>query len=91
MILISAAQAVQAMGMSAIPQLMELSEPHLMTSLTPEQLLTFSAMAISADLGSIANVVTPGSPGSAGSASVVYLASSVDELFADLADGRLGS
>jgi LCP family protein required for cell wall assembly len=91
MILISAAQAVQAMGMSAIPQLIELSEPHLMTSLNPEQLLTFSAMAISADLGSIANVVTPGSPGSAGSASVVYLASSVDELFADLADGRLGS
>jgi hypothetical protein len=48
-------------------------------------------MAISADLSSISNVVTPGSPGSAGSASVVYLASSVDELFADLADGRLGS
>jgi LCP family protein required for cell wall assembly len=91
MILLGAAQAVQAMGMSAIPQLMEKSEPHLMTSLTPEQLLTFSAMAISADLGSIANVVAPGSPGWAGSASVVYLARSVDQLWADLADGRIGS
>ena len=91
MVLLGAAQAVQAMGMSAIPGLMELSEPHLITSLTPEHLLTFSAMAISADLSSISNVVTPGSPGSAGSASVVYLASSVGQLWADLADGRLGS
>ena len=89
MILVSAAAVVQQMGLSSIPQLMEASEPHLQTNLTPEQLLTFSAMTVSAELGAIDNVVAPGSAGWAGSASVVYLASSVDALWADLADGRL--
>lgn len=90
-ILVSAAKMVRAMGMSAIPGLLEASEPHLMTDLTPEQLFTFSAMAISAKLGETANVVAPGRPGSAGSASVVYLSGSAADLWADLADGRLDS
>lgn len=88
-ILLAAAVAVQEMGISAIPQLMELSEPHLTTDLTPEQLLTFSAMAVSTDLEEVDNVVAPGSPGSAGGASVVFLHDSVAELWADLADGAL--
>lgn len=88
-ILLGAARTVQTMGVSAIPALLELSEPHLMTDLSPEQLLTFSAMVISADLDTIPNIVAPGSPGMAGSASVVYLSNSVAELWADLANGRL--
>jgi LCP family protein required for cell wall assembly len=91
MILIAAAKTVKAMGISAVPGLMEASEPYLLTNLTPEQLLTFSAMAITADLDNMPNVVTPGSPGRAGSASVVYLADSAGELWSDLADGRVGS
>ena len=91
LILLAAASTVKDMGYRAIPGLMEGAEPHLMTSLTPEQLLTFSAMAISADLESMPNVVTPGRTGSAGGASVVFLAGSVDDLWADLADGRLES
>lgn len=90
-ILLAAARAVQGMGYDAIPPLMEATEPHMATNLTPEQLLTFSAMAISADLSSISNVVAPGSPGSAGGSSVVFLANSADDLWADLADGRLDS
>lgn len=90
-VIIGAAKTVQAMGYMALPALIEQSAPHLITDLTPEELLTFSAMAISADLNSISNVVASGSTGSAGGASVVFLSSSVDALFADLADGRLGN
>lgn len=88
-ILLGAADMVRAMGYSAIPGLMERGEEHLMTNLTPEQLLTFSAMAISADLDSLANVVAPGRTGTAAGASVVFLSDSVSDLWADLADGRL--
>jgi len=88
-ILLGAAETVQSMGYRAIPGLMELSQPHLMTNLTPEQLLTFSAMAISADLDTVPNVVAPGRSGSAAGASVVFLSDSAAQLWADLADGRL--
>lgn len=88
-LLLGAASAVQALGYGSIPGLMEASEPHLMTDLSPEQLLTFSAMAINADLESVANVVAPGRPGSTGGASVVFLNDSVSALWEDLADGRL--
>ena len=88
-ILLAAARTVKDLGLSAIPELMEAAEPHLSTNLTPEQLLTFSAMAVSADLDSIPNLVAPGRPGSAGGASVVFLASSADDLWVDLADGTL--
>lgn len=89
MILLAAASTVKAMGYRAIPGLMEAAQEHLITDLTPEQLLTFSAMAISADLDSVPNVVAPGSTGTAGGASVVFLADSTQELWADLADGLL--
>lgn len=89
LILLSAAKAVKAMGPASIPELMELSEPYLVTDLSAEQLLTFSAMAIAANLDEIPNIVAPGSAGSAGSASVVYLSSSADDLWADFADARL--
>jgi LCP family protein required for cell wall assembly len=88
-ILIGAAEKVKEMGYASIPTLLQASEPWVDTSLTPEQLLTFSAMAISADLDSVPNMVAPGSVGLAGSASVVFLASSAENLWADLADGRL--
>jgi polyisoprenyl-teichoic acid--peptidoglycan teichoic acid transferase len=89
MLLIAAAGVVKSAGLLAIPELMELSEPHLVTDLTPEQLLTFSAMAASAEIEGADNVVAPGSPGSAGGASVVFLHDSAAELWADLADGTL--
>lgn len=88
-ILLAAASAVQTLGYGAIPGLMEAAEPHLMTDLTPEQLLTLAAMIASVDVDSVANVVAPGRPGWAGGASVVYLNESVDSLWEDLADGRL--
>ena len=88
-ILIGAAKTVKEMGYGAIPRLLEGSEPWIITNLTPEQLLTFSAMAISADLDAMPNIVAPGSVGRAGAASVVFLSSSAANLWADLADGRL--
>jgi LCP family protein required for cell wall assembly len=88
-ILLGAAHGVQALGVEAVPGLMESAEPYIFTNLTAEELLTFSVLTIKSDLGSIPNVVTPGKSGTAGGASVVFLSDSVGALFADLADGRL--
>jgi LCP family protein required for cell wall assembly len=91
LILIDAAKNLRTKGYGAIPRLMELGEPWMMTDLGPEQLLTFAALIIGSDLDTMPNMVAPGSSGWAGSASVVYLSDSVNALWADLADGRLGS
>jgi LCP family protein required for cell wall assembly len=88
-ILISAAKAVKAMGFRALPAMLEVSEPYLVTNLSPEQIFTFSAMAIAANLDTVVNDVAPGRPGVAGGASVVFLSDSVSQLWADLADGRI--
>jgi hypothetical protein len=91
MILIAAAKTVRAGGYGAIPGLMEMSEPWMATDLSAEHLLTFSALAVRADLDNMANVVAPGSPGWAGGASVVFLHDSASQLWQDLVDGRIGS
>ena len=88
-ILIASAKTVRGKGYGSIPGLLAGSEQYMATNMSPEQLLTFSAMAISADLDAMPNVVAPGSVGRAGSASVVFLSDSASALWADLADGRL--
>jgi LCP family protein required for cell wall assembly len=88
-ILIGAVKGVRAMGVGSIPALLEAAEPYLMTDLTPEQLLTFSALAIESDLDDLESIVVPGSLGTAGSASVVYLGGGATALFEDLADGKI--
>jgi LCP family protein required for cell wall assembly len=77
-------------GFRSIPGLMELSEPFMMTDLNAQELLTFAALTIASNPEWIPNVVAPGGSGWAGSASVVHLSDSASELWADLADGRLG-
>lgn len=91
LVLIDSAKNLRNKGYGAIPRLMELSEAWMLTDLSPEQLLTFAALVIGSNLDAMPNMVAPGSTGTAGSASVVYLSDSVSELWADLADGRLGS
>ncbi len=71
--LMAAANMVQAMGPSAIPDLIERSWDMYSTDLTPEELLTLAAAIIRVDLAKTTNVVAAGSAGSAGRASVVYL------------------
>ena len=88
-ILLGAARTVKAMGYRAIPGLMESSEEWMITDLDAEQLLTLSAMIISADLDEIPNIVAPGTVGTAAGASVVFLTDEADGIWADLADGRL--
>lgn len=90
-LLIGAAKGVRAMGIGAVPGLLEAAEPSLVTNLDAEHLLTFSAMLISSNLDEIPNFVAPGTSGRAGSASVVYLADSANQIFEDLADGNLGN
>jgi anionic cell wall polymer biosynthesis LytR-Cps2A-Psr (LCP) family protein len=89
-VLVAAAQMVRGHGASAIPGLLQTAEPFFTTDLSPEQLLTFSVLAIKSNLEEMPNLVAPGSPGWAGSASVVYLHDAAYGIFADLADGRLG-
>jgi len=91
LVLIDSAKNLRTKGYGAIPRLMELSEAWMLTDLNAEQLLTFASLVIGSNLDTMPNMVTPGSSGTAGSASVVYLSDSVSELWADLADGRLGS
>ena len=91
LVLIDSAKNLRTKGYGAIPRLMELSEGWMLTDLGAEQLLTFASLVIGSNLDTMPNMVTPGSSGTAGSASVVYLSDSVSELWADLADGRLGS
>ena len=91
LVLIDSAKNLRSKGYGAIPRLMELSEGWMLTDLNAEQLLTFASLVIGSNLDTMPNMVTPGSSGTAGSASVVYLSDSVSELWADLADGRLGS
>ena len=88
-IMLGALSVLQAQGFRALPQFMELAEPHLVTSLSAEQILTFAAMAIRSDLSAIPNIVAPGRPGSAGAASVVFLSEAAAGVWADLADGNL--
>jgi LCP family protein required for cell wall assembly len=89
LILLATARTVRAMGYAAIPRLMEMSEPWLLTDLTAEQLLTFSALLIETNPESIPNVVAPGTVGTAGGASVVFLTDEAEGIWVDLADGRL--
>jgi polyisoprenyl-teichoic acid--peptidoglycan teichoic acid transferase len=91
LVLIDSAKNLRSKGYGAIPRLMELSEGWMLTDLNAEQLLTFASLVIGSNLDTMPNMVTPGSSGTAGSASVVYLSDSVSQLWADLADGRLGS
>ncbi len=89
--LVAAAVMVRSFGPQAVPGLLQSAEPYLVTDLSPEQLLTFSVLAIKANLEEIPNFVAAGTPGSAGAASVVYLSDSAYATFADLQDGRIGT
>lgn len=91
LIMLDVLRNLKGQGYLAIPKLLELSEPFMMTDLGPAELLTFAAQTIAAKKAAIPNVVAPGSPGWAGQASVVFLADSAPRIFRDLADGRLGN
>lgn len=91
LVLIATARTVAGMGYGAVPKLMEMSEPWLVTDLTPGQLLTFSAQLLETDSSAVHNIVLPGSPGQVGSASVVFVGSSAGSIWQDVADGSLDS
>ncbi|MGH8926765.1 MAG: LCP family protein [Acidimicrobiia bacterium] len=89
LLLLAALSSAQAYGPLHLPKLIADSAPWISTNLTPAQLLQFSALALVTPINAIGNRVAPGRIGTAGSASVVFLDESVQDLFADLADGNL--
>ncbi len=89
LILIGVAGVVAETGPLVIPQLLEMSEPLIVTNIPPRELLTIAVLAGRVDLSTIDNVVAPGTNGTAGEAAVVFLTSGADDLWADLVDGHL--
>lgn len=88
--LLAAGRMVQRLGPSAVPAILENSQPHYYTDMPPEDLLLFIGAMMKADLDEAPNVVAPGKVGTtSGGASIVRLADGAFDLFADLEDGRL--
>lgn len=92
MALIAAAAMVQAMGIGAVPKLMEQSGGFYYTDMPAEEMLLFVGALMTVDTTQITNVVAAGYVDTtSGGASIVRLKDEAYETFADLADGRLGN
>jgi LCP family protein required for cell wall assembly len=89
LLLLAALAGAKLKGVLSIPALLEGSTPWLLTDLSAEELLAFTALAMDTPLPEIKNIVAPGFVGQVGQASVVFLADNAPTVFADLADGRL--
>jgi len=90
--LIAAAAMVGAMGISAVPLLMEQSRNLYYTDMSAEEMILLAAAIISVDPAQITNVVAAGHVDTtSGGASIVRLEEEAYETFEDLADGRLGN
>jgi len=90
--LIAAAGMVKALGVIAVPDLIERSWDMYSTDMTPEELLLLAAAITNFDRTQISNVVAAGSPGTtSGGASVVFLRDGAFETFEDMVDGRIGN
>jgi polyisoprenyl-teichoic acid--peptidoglycan teichoic acid transferase len=89
--LIAAANTMTALGVGAIPGLIEQAQDMYSTDMAPEQLLTLAAAITLVRPDQTTNVVAAGSGGSAGGASVVFLSGGAYDTFADMTDGILGN
>lgn len=77
-------------GIGEVPSSLALLEKHTWTDFDAETLLLISAGVFEQEDGlAVPNIVLDGVAGTAGSASVVFLSDSVQEAFADMADGIL--
>lgn len=90
--LVGALTAAKLRGPLAFPEIIAGTESWLETDLSPAQMLRFALAANAVKLTEIENVVLQGSTATtSGGASIVVLnESAAAEVFADLADGKLG-
>jgi LCP family protein required for cell wall assembly len=93
LVMIAGTIAAKLRGHLAVPDLIAGTEEHMSTSLSPEQLLRMSLAVQRLNPLKMENVVLKGSTGTtSGGASIVVLdQDAAAEVFADLADGNLGS
>ncbi len=83
-------RAVQERGIQEVPSDLALLDRYTFTDFDAETLLLISAALFEAEDGlDVPNIVLDGVPGTAGAASVVFLSDSVQDTFADMADGIL--
>lgn len=87
--LMAAAGMLKTKGVTSIPDLMERSWDMYSTDMNAQELLTLAVAITRVAPDQVSNVVAAGSPGLAGRASVVFLADSANETFADMLDGRI--
>lgn len=89
-VLLAAGAAVQSAGPLAVPGLIEAADPHLVTDLTAEQVLTLAGAVLTADPARVPNTVVPSRPGTtAAGTSIVVPEPEARGVLADLADGAL--
>jgi LCP family protein required for cell wall assembly len=89
LVLLGAAAVVRGAGPGALPGLLQAADPHIVTGLSAEQLLTFAAGVLRMDPARVPNAVVPARIGTAGGASVVFLEPGARDVFTDIADGAL--
>ena len=87
LIMLAAMAMIQEMGIDALPGLIEILLDHAWTDLPTEDLLTLAAAVYILTPEEMVNMVLPGSVGRVGAQSVVHLAASAQDVYADLADG----
>lgn len=84
------AAAVRLAGPARLPRLLQKSSPYVITTLSPEQVLTFAAHVYVTPDSGIGNRVTTGGVGmSSDGQSIVQLGAAARSLFADIRDGSL--
>lgn len=89
LLLMAGLTQLRTKGVTELPKILSTVDPHVKTSLTPEQVLTFVASAYAVNPSRVGREVAPGTPATIGGASVVRLSPEAKQTFARFADGNL--
>lgn len=89
LVMMAAQSMLRANTVLGLPRVIAGSRPHVSTDMPLDQLFRLAAAVVRVKPDRVVNVVAPGGTGSVGGASVVFLSSSADQLWDDLADGSL--
>lgn len=89
LLLMAGLTQLRTKGVTELPKILSTIDPHVKTSLTPEQVLTFVGSAYAVNPSRVGREVASGSPATIGGASVVRLSPEAKQTFERFADGNL--